>query len=255
MGTRMLQRLVYPTLINYLKTVPPVFSKSNDKIIVSNLPNIHTTAFRNYAKSKDKGKDKKGKGAKVEINVAAISEVVPVDKMKDRCNAAIDKMKEDFAKNLSLRSTTGSIETLRIKFEGKDYELQELAQIVRKNPKTMVINFAFFPQAIPNALKAIQGSGLNLNPQQDGTTLYVPVPKVTKEHREALAKNAKALYIKCRDAVKDVQSDFNKKLKKQNGVSEDLVFNLTKQINAICEEYQNQAKLIYDMKHNELVGK
>ncbi|XP_021181107.2 ribosome-recycling factor, mitochondrial [Helicoverpa armigera] len=252
MSTRLLQRLIAPSR-NCFKTIHPHVTSVNEKIVHYNAVNF--TAVRNYAKSKDKGKDKKGKGGKVEINVAAISEIVPVDKMKERCHSAIEKMKEDFAKNLSLRSTTGSIESLMVKFDGKDYELQELAQIVRKNPKTIVINFASFPQAIPNALKSIQGSGLNLNPQQDGTTLYVPVPKVTKEHREALAKNAKALYIKCRDSVKDVQSDFVKKVKKQNSVSEDLVFNVTKQINAICEEYLNEAKNIYDVKHNELVGK
>ena len=61
--------------------------------------------------------------------------------------------------------------------EGKEYELQELAQIVRKNPKTIVINMSIFPQAIPAALQAIQKSGLNLNPQQDGTTLFIPIPK------------------------------------------------------------------------------
>lgn len=253
MGTRILLRLTAPALNCLKSTIYQNVVRGNERIIFCNAVNFTTT--QSYAKSKDKGKDKKGKGAKVEINVASISEIVPVDKMKERCNSAIDKMKEEFAKNLSLRSTTGSIESLLVKFEGKDYELQELAQVVRKNPKTIVINFSSFPQAIPNALRAIQGSGLNLNPQQDGTTLYVPVPKVTKEHREALAKNAKALYIKCRDSVKDVQVDYIKKVKKQSSVSEDLVFNITKQINAICDDYQNQAKHIYDLKHNELVGK
>ncbi|XP_063828927.1 ribosome-recycling factor, mitochondrial [Ostrinia nubilalis] len=224
-----------------------------ETLVCSNSTNF--TIIRNYAKGKDKGKDKKGKGAKIQVDPAQMSELVAVDKIKERCNAVIDKMKEDFAKNLSLRSTTGSIDSLPVKFQGKDYELQELAQIVRKNPKTIVINFASFPQAIPDALKAISTSGLNLNPQQDGTTLYVPVPKVTKEHREALAKNAKALYIKCRDALKDVQNDFIKKAKKQTGVSEDLVFSVTKQITAMCEEFHNQAKNIYETKHNELVGK
>ncbi|KAL0829458.1 hypothetical protein ABMA28_004224 [Loxostege sticticalis] len=253
MGSRLLQRLLLPVVRNSLKPIHYHNASKIETLLCTNSTNFEI--IRNYAKGKDKGKDKKGKGAKVDINPAQMSELVAVDKIKERCNAAIDKMKDDFAKNLSLRSTTGSIESLPVKFEGKDYELQELAQIVRKNPKTMVINFASFPQAIPDALRAISNSGLNLNPQQDGTTLYVPVPKVTKEHREALAKNAKALYIKCRDALKDVQNDFIKKAKKQTGVSEDLVFNVTKQITAMCDEFQNQAKNIYETKHNELVGK
>lgn len=250
MGTRLLQRLVFPVFINSLKPLPTTHLR-NERILCAT---TNFTNFRSYAKNKDKGKDKKGKGAKVEVNLLMMSELVPVDKLEERCKAAIDKMKEDFSKNLSLRSTTGSIESLPVKFEGKDYELQELAQIVRKNPKTIVVNFSSFPQAIPDALKAIASSGLNVNPQQDGTTLFVPVPKVTKEHREQLAKNAKILFIKCRDEVKEAQNDFIKKAKKQTGVSEDLVFSVTKQITALCLEYQIEARKIYDAKHSELIG-
>lgn len=248
MGTRILQRILVPAIINTIKPLPHLIR--NEKVISAN----NFMICRNFAKSKDRGKDKK-KVVKVDINPTEMSELVNVDKLKERCNNAIGKMKDDFARNLSLRSTTGSIESQPVKFEGKDYELQELAQIVRKNPKTIILNFASFPQVIPDALKAIASSGLNLNPQQDGTTLYIPVPKVTKEHRESLAKNAKALYIKCRDMIKDIQNDYIKKLKNQNGVSEDLVFNVNKQITAMCEEFQQQAKNVYEAKHNELIGK
>lgn len=251
MATRIVQRLL-PVFIKTIKAQP--FSSIRRSEVILPNPLIYAPV-RNYAKGKDRGKEKKGKGAKVEINPTVMSELVQVDKLQDRCQAAIEKMKEDFTKNLSIRSSTGSIESLAVRFEGKEYELQELAQIVRKNPKTMVINFASFPQAIPQALKAIQSSGLNLNPQQDGTTLFVPVPKVTKEHREALAKNAKALYIKCRDSIKDVQNDFIKKAKRQTGVSEDLVFNVTKQITAMSDEFQETAKNLYETKVAELVGK
>lgn len=252
MVTRLLSRVIIPLCVNS-KIIKPNLIREHEKIITIG---TNLTTSRNYAKSKDRGKDKKSKGGgKVDINPTMISELVPIEKLKSRCHNAIEKMKEDFAKNLSLRSTTGAIDTLQIKYDGKDYELQELAQIVRKNPKTLVINFSSFPQVIPDVLKAIHSSGLNLNPQQDGTTLYVPVPKVTKEHREALAKNAKSLFIQCRDAVKDIQNEYIKKNKKLTGVSEDLVFNVNKQITALCDEYLNEAKSIYEAKHNELLGK
>lgn len=253
MVTRFARRLILPTFSSTLRPSTYNFIPICEKVIKSK--KIAATPIRNYAKSKDKGKDKKGKGIKVEVNPTMMSELIPVEKMETRCSSAIEKMKEDFTKYLSLRSTTGSIESLPVKFESKEYELQELAQIVRKNPKTIVINFSSFPQTIPDALKAIQASGLNLNPQQDGTTLFVPVPKITKEHRESLAKNAKSLYIKCRDSIKDVQNEFTKKAKKQTGVSEDLIFNVTKQISVVCEEYQHEAKIIYEAKCNELLGK
>lgn len=252
MTTRLLGRMLLPIIIN-TRIKPANLVRGSERVVSTS---VNFISVRNYAKSKDRGKDKKSKGGgKVEINPTIMSELVPVGKLKERCQSAIENMKEDFAKNLSLRSTTGAIDSLPIKYDGKEYELQELAQIVRKNPKTIVINFASFPQVIPDVLKAIYNSGLNLNPQQDGTTLYVPVPKVTKEHREALAKNAKALYIKCRDTVKDIQNEYIKKNKKQTGVSEDLVFNVNKQITALCEQYLEEAKNIYNAKHDELLGK
>ncbi|CAG9583438.1 unnamed protein product [Danaus chrysippus] len=250
MVSRFVGRFLLPSLLNSKYVIPNLVSHS-ERVIVNK---YNLTTVRNYAKSKDKGKDKKGKGGKVEINPLMISELVPVNKLKERCQNSIEKMKEDFTKNLSLRSTTGAIDTLPIKYDGKEYELQELAQIVRKNPKTLVINFASFPQVIPDVLKAIQNSGLNLNPQQDGTTLYVPVPKVTKEHREALARNAKILFIKCRDSIKDIQNEYIKKTKKQTDVSEDLVYSVNKQILALCDGYIIEAKTLYDQKHKELVG-
>ena len=55
--------------------------------------------------------------------------------------------------------------------------LNEVAQVGRKGGQAIVLNFSDFPTAIPSALKALQASGLGMNPQQEGTTLYIPLPK------------------------------------------------------------------------------
>jgi ribosome recycling factor len=55
--------------------------------------------------------------------------------------------------------------------------LQELAQVGRKNPQLAVLNLVSLPDAIQPVLLAIRESGMNLNPQQEGTTIYVPLPK------------------------------------------------------------------------------
>uniref|UniRef100_A0AAG5D9P0 Ribosome-recycling factor, mitochondrial n=1 Tax=Anopheles atroparvus TaxID=41427 RepID=A0AAG5D9P0_ANOAO len=212
---------------------------------------------RYYAKGKDKKKDKKGSPAKVQINEEQLNGLIDLDGLRAQMEKSLTTMKEEYVKNLSLRSTTGSIETLRISFDGKDYQLQELGQVVRKNPKTIVVNLISFPQTIPAVLQAIQRSGMNLNPQQDGTTLFIPVPKVTREHREGLARNAKALYIKCRDRIKDTQNQSIKKLKKQSGggeVSEDDAFQAQTQITAIAEGFIREAEKIMELKQTELLG-
>lgn len=183
-----------------------------------------------YAKNKDKKKEKGKKAAKVEVNESQLREIVNYDAINSQMQKAVMQMKDDFIKHLSLRSTTGSIDTLRITVDGTEHELQELAQISRKNPKTIVINMIAFPQTIPDVLKAFEKSGMNLNPQQDGTTLFVPIPKVTKEHRENLSKNAKKLFIKYRDAIKEIQNVSIKKMKKQTDISKDDMFAVQNQL-------------------------
>jgi ribosome recycling factor len=64
-----------------------------------------------------------------------------------------------------------------IPFEGENYPLQEIVTVGRKSPQMMVVNLAALPQVIPSVLKAIRECGMGLNPQQDGTTIYIAVPK------------------------------------------------------------------------------
>lgn len=134
-----------------------------------------TTSLWNFVKSKDRGKDKK-KGTKVQVNMNELSQIINVDKLLSQMKKSVDDLKDNYTKNLTLRSSIGSIEQLPINWEGKEYVLQELAQIARK-PKMLVINVAAFPQVIPRIIEAIGKSGMNLNPQQDGTALFVPIPK------------------------------------------------------------------------------
>ncbi|XP_050333331.1 ribosome-recycling factor, mitochondrial [Bactrocera neohumeralis] len=215
---------------------------------------INTLQIRGYAKSKDKKKEKGKKAGKVEINEAQLREVINFDAVNDHMQKAVQQMRDDFVKHLSLRSTSGAIESLRVHIDGAEHELQELAQISRKNPKTIVVNMIAFPQTIPDVLKAIANSGMNLNPQQDGTTIFIPIPKVTKEHRENLSKNAKTLFIKYRDLIRDIQNNTIKKLKKQSDISKDDIFAIQTQVTAIADKYIAEADKLLATKQKELIG-
>lgn len=223
-------------------------------LLVRNAPQaISVQIVRNYAKGKDKKRDTKN-ATKVVVNEEQLASVINIDNLKTQMEKCMVTMKDEFGKNLSLRSTTGAIETLKVSADGKDYELQEIGQIIRKNSKTIVINLIGFPQLIPNVLQALAKSGMNLNPQQDGTTVFIPVPKVTKEHREMLAKNAKAIFIKCRDGIKDVQNDFIKKTKRKADISTDLNHQVQAQIVAVGGHYIADAEKLLAVKQHELLA-
>ncbi|XP_060519585.1 ribosome-recycling factor, mitochondrial isoform X2 [Cylas formicarius] len=192
---------------------------------------------------------------KVAIDENQLSEVINVETLKTQLEKAVFGLEEDFVKNLSLRSTAGAIESIPVTVDGTTHSLQEIAQIVRKNPKMVVINMSAFPQYIPDVVKAIGKSGMNLNPQQDGTSLFVPIPKVTKEHREGLSKSAKQLFTRSRDTIKDIQIKYVKQIKKKEKISEDLVRSVEQQIIAIADSYIQEAEKLLLRKQEELLGK
>lgn len=210
--------------------------------------------IRNYAKGKDKKKEKGKNPTKVEVNEEQLGSVVNLEKFKSQMDKIMTTMKDEFVKNLSLRSSTGAIETLKVNADGKEFELQELGQIIRKNPKTIVINLLGFPQLIPQVIQTLNKSGMNLNPQQDGTTVFIPVPKITKEHRENLSKSAKALFIKCRDGIKDIQNSHIKKVKGNKEISIDLNHQVQNQIVAIADDYIAEADKLLHVKQSELLA-
>lgn len=82
----------------------------------------------------------------------------------------------------------------------------------------------------------------------------IKIFRVTKEHRQDLLKNAKALFIKSRDIIKDVQNKHAKSLKKNDTLSKDVIHSTEVQIVAIADTYVLQAEQIFESKQTELVG-
>jgi len=211
---------------------------------------------RHYAKSKDKKNEKgrnKGAYANFKLSNEELNEIVDLQGYRDKLQKVVDKMQEDYIENLSLRSSTGSLESIKVKVDGNVHELQELAQISRKGSKVIVLNMIGFPQTIPAVLQAIRKSGMNLNPQQEGTTLFIPVPKVTKDHRANLSKNAKALFIKYRDEIKNLQNDAIRKVKKNTDISEDVNRAVQGQLTSAADEYVEKADKMMKTKQRELL--
>jgi ribosome recycling factor len=72
--------------------------------------------------------------------------------------------------------------------------------------------------------KAIRSAGLDLNPQNDGKVIRIPVPSLTEERRKLLVKNAHKQAEEGRISIRNVRRDANdhlKKMMKDKEVSED----------------------------------
>ncbi|MBN3278482.1 RRFM protein, partial [Polyodon spathula] len=100
-----------------------------------------------------------------------------------------------------------------------------------KSPQLILVNLTSFPEATAAATKAIRESGMNLNPEVDGAVVRVPIPKVTREHREKLAKLAKQFTNKAKESLRKVRTNaVNQAKRSKDTVSEDTIKLIEKQV-------------------------
>ncbi|KAG7203464.1 hypothetical protein KM043_013526 [Ampulex compressa] len=240
----------YRNIVNYDKYYIPATSLQHHNTVCNQLRRQFSTTCTLSRVKTGKTTNK----SQVHIDFREISQAVDAEKLVAHFDKALEVFKEQLIKYVSLRSTIGAIEQVPIKFEGDEYTLQDLVQISRK-PKLLVLNASAFPQTIPDILKALSSTQMRLNPQQEGTTIYVQTPKVTKEHRENLAKHAKSLFNNCNDKLRDVRNEHIKKVKKEkdNGMELNLAHRIENSIDALFRQYVDKAKELLDAKQKELL--
>jgi ribosome recycling factor len=176
--------------------------------------------------------------------------------LKNNYDKLLVELRELYAKQIQLRTSSLAFEELTVTLppSNKTHQLKELTQIIQKSPQMFMIDMARHAQYIPHVLDAIQRSGLNVNPQQDGTTLYLPTPKVTREHREELSKNAKKIADQIIVKMRDAYSKAHRNLKKQEKtMSQDLIADLDNNLKNRLDIYIAQVDKIRVDKQKSLL--
>lgn len=224
------------------------------------VPAPHTQlqcSYRGYAEKRTKAKkDSKGKPVKprVELNAEELNGLLDVNKYRTQLQHVVDELKNDYIHHLSLRTSTGVFDNIIVKTADGKFPLNQLAQIAKKSAQLVVINMAASPTYISAVREAITESGMNVNPQQDGTNLVIPIPKITKEHRDNLSKSAKTLMDKSKEKLRDVHNKYNKKVKSDKTRSQELVRNASELTLFILHEYTDQVEKRMKAKQTELLG-
>ncbi|XP_077505860.1 mitochondrial ribosome recycling factor 1 isoform X4 [Amblyomma americanum] len=237
-GTMLSQHTHQPVLIHARKHPPSLISCCH------------------YAKGANRPKHTtKENKPKIALSDDELVEVIRVHNFRSEMQKVVQRLQESFIKHLTLHSAAGSIDTIPVHVDGQEYSLAEVAQIAKKNPQLIVLNMTSFPDAIKPTIQAIQASGLNISTQQDGTTVFCHLPKITKEHRESLAKNAKTLFAKAKEDLLSIERKYIKEIQKnKQNVSEDLSYNASLQVKMEVENTINKADAMTKAKQQDLLG-
>lgn len=213
-----------------------------------------TACCRFYATKKAKAKAK-GQATKLNINSALVKDIISLKEVKKDMDAVLDALKEDFTRNLNIRTSPGALDHIVVSTQDGKFPLKQLGQISQKSPQLMVVNMSSFPEATAAATHALRESSMNLNPEVDGTIIKVAIPKVTREHRENLSKLAKEFSNKAKDSVRRVRKNAMTEVKKvKESHSEDTIRLVEKQIQQMTENVSLDIDKLLSAKTKELLG-
>lgn len=139
--------------------------------------------------------------------------------LKRRMEGALEAFRKELSGLRTGRASAGLLEPVMVEAYGGTMHLKEVASVSVPEPRLIVVQV--WDRAMTKAVeKAIRSSGLGLNPQAEGQSIRVPLPDLTQERRQELAKVAHKYAEQARVAVRNVRRDGMDALKKAEKASD-----------------------------------
>ncbi|XP_006890740.1 PREDICTED: ribosome-recycling factor, mitochondrial isoform X1 [Elephantulus edwardii] len=260
LGLRCL-RLAHPAFYNSFAALTRPVSEVTMKT-VNQKPGYHrqflaypALPIRHFATKKAKAKGKGQSQTRVNINASLVEDVINLEAVDEEMKSVTEALKDNFNKTLNIRTSPGSLDHITVLTDDGKLALNQIGQISMKPPQLILVNMTNFPECTAAAIKAIRESGMNLNPEVEGTLIRVPIPKVTREHREMLVKLAKQNTNKAKESLRKIRTNAMNKLKKsKNTVSEDTIRLIEKQISQMADDTVAELDRNLAVKTKELIG-
>ena len=142
---------------------------------------------------------------------------------KQRMTASVETVRRELSSMRTGRASLSMLDNVRVDYYGTPTPLNQVGNLSTPDP-TLIQVQPWDAKLLGVIEKAIRSSDLDLNPQNDGKIIRIPIPQLNEERRKLLVKNAHKHAEEGRVAIRNVRRDVNdhlKKLMKDHEVSED----------------------------------
>jgi ribosome recycling factor len=140
-----------------------------------------------------------------------------------RMERSIEAFRKELGKVRTGRASFSLLDGIKVDYYGTPTPLQQVGTLSVPESRLITIT-PWDAKMIGPIEKAIQGSGLGLNPASDGKVVRIPIPPLTEERRKELAKVVRKMAEDARVSVRNVRREAIEKLKdreKKKEISED----------------------------------
>lgn len=175
---------------------------------------------------------------------------------REKMARAIEHARGELAGIRTGRATPALVEKLRVSFDGYEALLQTIAGIQVPEAKMLLIT-PYDKTNLKAIEKAIQGSDLGVNPNNDGSVIRLTFPPLTEERRRSMVKVAQSKAEDGRVALRNLRRAARKDLEmleKDGDISTDELERAEKELERITAESVSEIERVLQNKQDELLA-
>ena len=157
---------------------------------------------------------------------------------------AVEYLKHELRGLRTGRATPALVEYIKVDYYGSPTDLRQLALITVPEPTQLLIK-PYDTSVNPQVVKAIQTSGLGLNPSAEGKQIRLVLPPLSGERRRQLAGQVKQMGEQAKVTIRNARREGNKHVgqalkDKSLRLSEDSVDHAKQETQELVKKYEGQ---------------
>ena len=174
---------------------------------------------------------------------------------EESMNSAIEHLQHDLAGIRTGKANPALLDSIKVEYYGQKVPLNQVASVAAPDPQLITIQ-PWDKGVIVDIEKAIQGSELGLNPQNDGTVIRLPIPQLTEERRKELVKVVKRVGEDAKVSLRNIRRTANddvKNLEKKHEIGEDEMHTNQEEIQKLTKKFVVDIDEIITSKEKEIL--
>lgn len=178
-----------------------------------------------------------------------------LEECKTNMQGAVNFLETAMHKIRAGKASPSMLEGIKVDYYGNPTPIEQVANISTPDPKQLVIQ-PWEKSMLSPIDKAILAANLGFTPKFEGDILRIMLPPVTEERRKELVKRAKAEVEETKVSVRNVRRSIIDKVKKlkDQGVSEDEIKAVEKEIETLTEKFIKDAEAVLVVKEKEIMS-
>jgi len=174
--------------------------------------------------------------------------------LQTRMQKTFDDLSHHLVQIRSGRATPSLVEDIRVDAYGQSMPLNQVASITAPEARLIVVD-VWDKSQMQAVEKAIQKSGKNLNPMNDGSVIRISLAELTTDKRKEMVKLAKSKVEDHKVAIRNIRRDANESLKKLkgSGVSEDEIKALSDTVQKHTDDYIKKMDELFASKEKDIM--